>query len=176
MKSSLSRHTLPRSEVPQLPLHATIVRGQVSIGFPGNPRILEPPMRSAILIPCLFAISSLIQPSRGVPQHEAKDFSKTAMNSAGDRLHELFAAEWDYQMEQHPETASALGDRRWNDRWEDASLSAVWRRHEHDVKTLRRLQSVERRHLTPQDQLNYDLFEREYKERIEGFQYHWYLI
>ena len=98
------------------------------------------------------------------------------MSDAGQALHRLFAAEWDYDMEQNPTAASNLGDRRWNDRWEDVSLPAIERRHDHDIDTLKRLQLIERARLSPRDQLNYDLFEREYKERIEGFQFHWYLI
>ncbi|MFH4209892.1 DUF885 family protein, partial [Acinetobacter baumannii] len=29
---------------------------------------------------------------------------------------------------------------------------------------------------SPQDQLNYDLFKREYETDVEGFKYQWYLI
>src|SRR5260370_35127766 len=44
-------------------------------------------------------------------------------------LKDLFAAEWDYTMQQNPTWASRLGHRRWNDRWEDAGLEAIPRRH-----------------------------------------------
>jgi uncharacterized protein (DUF885 family) len=91
-------------------------------------------------------------------------------------LHELFAAEWDYQMEQHPTWASTLGDRRWNDRWGDNSLDAIVRRHEHNREVIVKLASVNRAALSPADQLSYDLFKKRYETDIEGFQYRWYLL
>jgi uncharacterized protein (DUF885 family) len=91
-------------------------------------------------------------------------------------LHSLFAAEWDYQMEQHPTWASTLGDRRWNDRWGDASLEAIFKRHGHDIETLSKLTQIDRAALSSADQLNYDLFKKNYQNDVEGFQYHWYLL
>jgi hypothetical protein len=52
-------------------------------------------------------------------------------NGAAKVLHDLFAAEWDYDTQQSPESASELGDRRWNDRWSDDSLEAYARRNQH---------------------------------------------
>ena len=95
---------------------------------------------------------------------------------AAKTLQELFAAEWDYQMEQHPTWASTLGDRRWNDRWSDISLEAIFKRHDHDIETLAKLTKIDRAALAPADQLNFDLFKRNYENEIEGFQYHWYLL
>jgi uncharacterized protein (DUF885 family) len=91
-------------------------------------------------------------------------------------LHELFAAEWDYQMEQHPTWASSLGDRRWNGRWSDVSLGAIFKRHDHDIATLARLTKIERAALSAADQLNYDLVKKDYENDIESFQYRWYLL
>src|SRR6266508_6608938 len=70
-------------------------------------------------------------------------------NNAAKTLHELFAAEWDYQMEQHPTWASSLGDRRWNDRWGDISLEAIFKRHDHDIETLAKLTKIDRAALAP---------------------------
>lgn len=97
-------------------------------------------------------------------------------SDAAKALHDLFAAEWDYRMEQNPTWASLLGDRRWNDRWEDLSLEAIQRRYEHNKEVLARLAKIDRSQLSPQDQLNYDLFKREYETDVEGFKYQWYLI
>jgi len=98
------------------------------------------------------------------------------LTDAAGALHALFAAEWDYQMEQHPAWASSLGDRRWNDRWGDISLEATFKRHDHDIETLNKLSQIDRAALSSADQLNYNLFKKNYENEIEGFQYRWYLL
>jgi uncharacterized protein (DUF885 family) len=98
------------------------------------------------------------------------------VNEAAKSLHELFASEWDYQMEEHPRWASRLGDRRWNDRWGDRSLAAIDKRHQHSNDVVAKLRSIDRDALTPSDQLNYDLFLKDYQEWIEGYDYRWHLI
>ena len=60
------------------------------------------------------------------------------------QLHDLFAAAWDYEMQQRPEEASELGDRRWNDRWTDMSLEAYARRDQHNQEVLAQLAKIDR--------------------------------
>ncbi len=98
------------------------------------------------------------------------------MNEATNALHELFASEWDYQLEQYPTWASRLGDRRWNDRWDDESLDAIDRRNRHYIEVLDQLGSIKREDLSPADRLNADLFEREYQNEVDGHRYRWHLI
>lgn len=98
------------------------------------------------------------------------------MSPAAKALHELFASEWDYQMEQHPTWASRLGDRRWNDRWEDLSVDAIKKRHQHNIEVIAKLKAIDRSALSAKDQLNYDLFLKRYETRIEGHRYRWFLI
>jgi uncharacterized protein (DUF885 family) len=91
-------------------------------------------------------------------------------------LHEFFKTDWDYQMEQNPTTASTLGDRRWNDRWEDSSMAAIERRRQHDIQSLAQLEKINRQKLSPADQLNYDLFHRDLSENIERYKFRTYLL
>src|SRR5579871_6545520 len=102
--------------------------------------------------------------------------SSSTESPASKALHDLFTAEWDYDMQQRPEEASELGDRRWNDRWTDESLEARARRHQHNQEVLQRLGSVDRNALPPADQLNYDLFRKQYEDRVEGYKFHWFLL
>ncbi len=95
--------------------------------------------------------------------------------STSKALHELFDREWEYQMEQSPTRASQLGDRRWNDRWPDVSLESIRKDHDHDRATLEQLAKIDRSKLSPQDQLNYDLFKKNYETGIEEYKFQWYL-
>lgn len=92
------------------------------------------------------------------------------------RLRALLDEEWQWRLEQSPTWASLLGDRRWNDRWPDASPAAAERRHQHQVRTLERLRNIDFAKLDTDDQLNYTLFERELERSIEQHPYGLWLI
>jgi uncharacterized protein (DUF885 family) len=92
------------------------------------------------------------------------------------RLHRIFEAEWNYDMEQDPPSASELGDRRWNTRWEDVSISAIHQRQQHYVALLEELKGFDRAQLSPADQLNYDLFRKKYEQRVQWYRFHLYLM
>ena len=95
---------------------------------------------------------------------------------ASATLQHFFDAEWDWNLERDPTWASLLGDRRWNNRWEDVSLEAIERNHQHRVAALERLSAIERAALSARDQLNYDLFQREYATAVEEHSFGWYLV
>lgn len=78
-------------------------------------------------------------------------------------------------MEQSPTWASGLGDHRFDDRWEDASLSAIEARQVHTRATLETLRAIDCAALSPGDQLNYDLYLRNIQTDIEGERFHFYL-
>lgn len=83
-------------------------------------------------------------------------------------FHDLLETEWEYGMQESPTWASSLGDRRWNDRWEDVSLSAIERRAQHNVELVGRLAKIDRAQLGAADQLSYDLFRYEAELDIDS--------
>jgi uncharacterized protein (DUF885 family) len=91
-------------------------------------------------------------------------------------LRALIDREWQYQLEHSPTYASVLGDRRWNDRWDDLSLQAIEADHQHNLQVLARLKKLDRARLPAEDQLNYDLFRREYELWVEEHRFKWYLL
>jgi uncharacterized protein (DUF885 family) len=79
---------------------------------------------------------------------------------AGDapRLHQLFQSDWAWQMHEYPELATLSGYPGQNNRWTDLSRAAIDRRRRHPQENLDALRSIDRSQLSPEDQLNYDLF------------------
>ena len=103
-------------------------------------------------------------------------FSSPAADAA-KALHDFLAAEWNYTLEQSPTLASNLGDRRFNDRWQDLSFPAIAARQAHDRRALETLKAtVDRARLPPADQLNYDLYRRNLETGIEGEPFRFYLV
>jgi uncharacterized protein (DUF885 family) len=84
-------------------------------------------------------------------------------------LHALFDSAWERDLEESPLAATAFGDPRYNDRWPDLSPAALERSHELDQKVLADLGQIPRAELPAAEQLNYDLFEREYRTRLDAY-------
>jgi uncharacterized protein (DUF885 family) len=100
----------------------------------------------------------------------------SAQPEATSAFRKLLDDDWEYTLRRSPEFASSLGDRRYNDRWTDWSLSAVRAREEHDRHTVSTLAAIDRLKLTPQDQINYGLFRRHKQRQIHELEEHWYLL
>ncbi|HUR46647.1 MAG TPA: DUF885 domain-containing protein [Candidatus Saccharimonadales bacterium] len=96
-------------------------------------------------------------------------------NDPTAELHNLLKSEWDYTMEQSPSWASQLGDRRWNDRWEDLSFGAFEKRYKHVFQVLNVLNKIPRTQLSPANQLNYDLYKREQELAKDEYPFKWYV-
>lgn len=91
-------------------------------------------------------------------------------------LHQLFADEWERGLQESPENASYNGDTRFNDRWSDLSFAAIANSEQGDRDALKRLHAINRNSLSTQDQLHYDTFEWQLKQKVERQQYREYLM
>lgn len=97
--------------------------------------------------------------------------------SAGSAaLHQMFTAEWDHEMQQDPEQASELGDRRWNTQWMDESPKAFAARYQHFQEVLKKLANLDRTTLPGADQLNYELFKKRLEDRSRVYTSGWYMM
>jgi uncharacterized protein (DUF885 family) len=111
---------------------------------------------------------------RAPTQNRTQSMNNT--NTAARSLQKLLDEEWEWTMRENPTWASTLGDRRYNDRWEDVSLENVARGQEHRVEMQKRLQSIERSKLSEADRLNYDLFRKDLENDIEAYKFRLYLL
>ncbi|MGO1068966.1 DUF885 domain-containing protein [Lysobacter sp. CA199] len=96
-------------------------------------------------------------------------------NPTAQALHRLFDEQWERGLRESPESASFNGDKRYNDRWSDFSLSAIQARGEADRQALGQLKKIDRNALSADDQLNYDVFAWNLEKAIERRKFREYL-
>ena len=93
-----------------------------------------------------------------------------------EKLHALFAREWQWTLETNPTFASFLGDKRYNARWEDKRPEAFDARNRHNVDALAALKQIDRSKLATADRVNYDLFQNNLESAIENYKTRLYLL
>jgi uncharacterized protein (DUF885 family) len=81
----------------------------------------------------------------------------------------LFDEQYETDLRNFPERATAYGDYRYNDRLNDYSLDGVKQHHENDESFLQRLQAIPTDGFSDQDQLSHDLMVRLLQQRIADF-------
>src|SRR5690606_35762777 len=101
-------------------------------------------------------------------QATATDGAKSPADTAAARLHALFEADWERQLQDNPLLASYLGDRRHNARLPDLSPAAFERQAAALRASLATLETIDRAALSPADQLNHDLYQRELRTAIDA--------
>jgi uncharacterized protein (DUF885 family) len=88
----------------------------------------------------------------------------------------LLAEEWEYEMKESPEFATAVGDYRYNDRWSNASLGYPAKQKVDLQKWLTQFEAVDTTGFPEQEQLSEKLMVRNLKERIEAIDLKLYLM
>jgi uncharacterized protein (DUF885 family) len=92
------------------------------------------------------------------------------------RLHALFERTWQWELDESPLAATALGDRRGNDRWDDLSLQAFERRQAYRREVLAALAAIPRDQLAARDRTHYDVFKYQYELAVEAYAHRYHLI
>jgi uncharacterized protein (DUF885 family) len=94
-----------------------------------------------------------------------------AAKSSVSPLQKLFDTTWQEDLADDPLGATQLGDNRYNDKWPDMSQLAIDARQKKNYARLQSLTKINRDKLTKDEQLNFDLFQREIKSRITEYQF-----
>jgi len=81
----------------------------------------------------------------------------------------LFEEQYETDLRNFPERATAYGDYRYNDKLAEYSLAAVTQRHQTDEAFLTRLDAIPTTGFSDQDQLSHDLLARVLQQRIADF-------
>jgi uncharacterized protein (DUF885 family) len=81
----------------------------------------------------------------------------------------LFEEQYESDLRNFPERATAFGDYRYNDRLNEDSLAAIAQRHKTDEDFLHRLDAISTTGFSDQDQLSHDLLIRVLQQRITDF-------
>ena len=102
--------------------------------------------------------------------------AQTVSKSVAGEFQQLLDDEWDRRLRENPTFASWLGDKRFNDRWQDVSLDAIRQRHERDQAVLEKLKQIDATKLEGQDRISFELFRREYQDSVDGFRFGWHLV
>jgi len=94
------------------------------------------------------------------------------LKPVADRLaaqNALFEEQYESDLRNFPERATAFGDYRYNDRLAEYSLEAIAQRHQTDESFLARLAAISSAGFSDQDQLSHDLLVRVLQQRITDF-------
>ncbi|HUR82917.1 MAG TPA: DUF885 domain-containing protein [Thermoanaerobaculia bacterium] len=97
--------------------------------------------------------------------------ASAAFADEAETLRRLFDEDWEWQLRDNPESATSLGDKRYDDRLTDRSSDAWARRREHANDMLSRIQAIDRTKLRAADQLNYDLFLYQARQAADGVRF-----
>lgn len=81
----------------------------------------------------------------------------------------LFEEQYESDLRNFPERATAFGDYRYNDKLADRSLDAIARYHKTDEEFLSRLNAISNSGFSEQDQLSHDLLVRVLQQRIVDY-------
>ena len=102
----------------------------------------------------------------------AQDVHSKNVKPIAERLAEqnaLFDEQYESDLNNSPERATAYGDYRYNDQLDDYSLAFIRRRHDINESFLKRIQAISTADFPGQDQLSHDLLIRVLEQRLTDY-------
>ena len=115
-------------------------------------------MRLALSLLCLFAFAGLM-----FAQNPKPVVDRVAAQNA------LFEEQYESDLRNFPERATAFGDYRYNDKLAEYSLEAITQRDKTNQEFLIRLKAIDTTGFSDQDQLSHDLMMRVLQQRITDY-------
>jgi uncharacterized protein (DUF885 family) len=94
--------------------------------------------------------------------------TKTSIQTRTQSLNAVFTDYWEEYLRHWPENATALGDKRYNDRWSDLSPAETERSLRRNREYVKRLRALDTAELSAQDKLSVDLLLRTLAEDQES--------
>ncbi|MNH89529.1 hypothetical protein D3C73_420550 [compost metagenome] len=84
-------------------------------------------------------------------------------------LNQLLQEQWEYTLKNNPETATTLGDLRYNNRWTEVSKNQIEKDKKSTQNFLKRFEAIDSTGFSATDQLNKDLMIYQLKESLKNY-------
>ncbi|WP_202743219.1 DUF885 domain-containing protein [Acinetobacter calcoaceticus] len=84
-------------------------------------------------------------------------------------LNQLLQEQWEYTLKNNPETATVLGDLRYNNRWTEVSKNQIEKDKKSTQDFLKRFEVIDSTGFSATDQLNKDLMIYQLKESLKNY-------
>ncbi|UGQ26400.1 DUF885 domain-containing protein [Acinetobacter calcoaceticus] len=84
-------------------------------------------------------------------------------------LNQLLQEQWEYALKNNPETATTLGDLRYNNRWTEVSKNQIEKDKKSTQNFLKRFKAIDSTGFSATDQLNKDLMIYQLKETLKNY-------
>jgi uncharacterized protein (DUF885 family) len=101
----------------------------------------------------------------------ASGTAAASIQSRTSAQNDLFEEYYQYELEHHPERATAFGDYRYNDRLDEVSLSAIQGQHASDQGFLDRLEAISTDGLAEPDRLSHQVLRSTLRQRIANYEF-----
>lgn len=119
------------------------------------------------LLPLAAAALSVTLPMQSIAQ-APRTASTTSVAERSRALNRLFEDYWQWTLKQSPETATSVGDARYNDRWSDYSAAVFNANLQHEAELIAQLGAIDTTGLPEQEQLSATLLMKQFVDDQEG--------